>query len=283
MGMLRGVRRNADTSYSDDGDEHPVLFDEQGRVKVAAAPAGIAPSTGNITANGQSFTIDVTRASNVVLHCKGTFAGSNCTFEGSVDGGATWFGIQAVRTNANTIETTTGVLSAAPAYAWELSVNALTHMRVRATAFTSGTQVWTAILGAYATEPIPAIQTHAVTQSGTFTLTPVAGTAMSAVSTAGTNGSNVKSSAGQVFEITASNPTATAAYVKLYDKASAPTVGTDVPVVTIPVPANSIVSLNFGAIGKRFALGIGRAITGAIGATDTTAAVAGVQLHMTYI
>lgn len=79
----------------------------------------------------------------------------------------TWFTIQAVRTNANTIETATGVLAAAPAYGWELSVNALRWVRIRATAHTSGTMTWMLQPGSYATEPIPAIQTHAV--SGTVT------------------------------------------------------------------------------------------------------------------
>ena len=39
-----------------------------------------------------------------------------------------------------------------------------------------------------------------------------------------------------MYVLTASNPTATAAYLKLYNKASAPTVGTDVPVLTITLP-----------------------------------------------
>lgn len=172
---ILGVRQDAETSpVGSDGDYHGLIFNEFGRLKTAGSPASFPAVTGNITANGQTVSADVSIISNVVMHCTGTFSTVNCTFEGSVDGGTTWFTIQAVRTNANTVETTTGNLSAAPAYAWELSVNALTNVRVRATAFASGTQAWRFILGSYATEPIPAIQTHAVTGSGNFATTMAA-------------------------------------------------------------------------------------------------------------
>lgn len=98
----------------------------------------------------------------------------NCTFEGSIEptGDTNWFGIQAVRSNANTIELTTGNLSAQPAYSWELSVNALSRVRVRCTARTSGTQAWRFKLGTYATEPIPAAQVSATQPiSGSVTAT----------------------------------------------------------------------------------------------------------------
>lgn len=158
--MSGGVRRDADTSpVSTTGDVHPFVFEETGRLKVATYPGSVSTYTDNITSNGDTVTLDVSRYSNLVIHCLGTFSTINCTFEGSINGGTNWFTVQAVRTNANTVEATTGNLSAAPAYAWELSVNALTHFRVRATAFTSGTQSWVFAPGTYATEPIPAIQT----------------------------------------------------------------------------------------------------------------------------
>lgn len=173
--FILGLRRDAETSpVSNDGDFHPLIFNEVGRLKTAGAPALYSPIVDTITAVADTVSADVSSVSNVVMHCTGTFSTVNCTFEGSIDGGTTWFAIQAVRTNANTIELTTGNLSAAPAYAWELSVNALTNVRVRATAYTSGTQTWRFILGSYATEPIPAIQTHAVTGSGNFATTMAA-------------------------------------------------------------------------------------------------------------
>ena len=218
--------------------------------------------------------------------CTGTFLAVNCTFEGSLEatGESNWFGIQAIRTNANTIETTTGNLSAQPAYGWELSVNALKRVRVRATARTSGTQSWRFVQGTYATEPIPGAQVSATQPvSGTVTITNPTGTTYNVVTAASTNSAVVKATAGMLYEITISNPTATAAYVKLYNKTTAPTVGTDVPVFTQAVAAGSTVALAFGQVGKRFATGIGIACTAAAAATDTGVSVAGIQINATYI
>ncbi len=187
--LLFGKRMDTDTTTVADGDVNAFNMDEEGRLKVSSKPSSYADITGDITAiqstigtpvAGGTVVGDVSRASNVMMFCVGTFAGVNCTFEGSLEatGDTNWFGIQAVRTNANTIETTTGALSATPAYAWELSVNGLKRVRVRATARTSGTQSWRFVLGTYATEPIPAAQVSATQPvSGTVTATPGAGTA----------------------------------------------------------------------------------------------------------
>lgn len=174
----------ADTPTTDaDGDYALLKLDEEGRLKVASKPASYPDITGDITAvqatigtpvAGGTVAGDVSRASNIMMFCTGTFSTVNCTFEGSLEatGDANWFGVQAVRSNANTIETTTGNLSAQPAYAWEASVNALKRFRVRCTARTSGTQSWRFVQGTYATEPIPAAQISGTQPvSGTVTAT----------------------------------------------------------------------------------------------------------------
>lgn len=291
------MRHDADAAVVADNDLALLHVDEEGRLKIASKPASFALVTDTVTANADTAVCDVSRASNVMLHCYGTFSTVNVTFEGSINStngtDGNWFAIQAIRTNANTIELATGNLSAAPAYGWELSVNALTWMRVRATAWTSGTQTWAFKRGTYATEPIPGSQVSgtqpvsgtvtATVSNGTVTATPVTGTAYSLVTTASTNAAFIKASAGNLYEVTVSNVTATAVYVKLYNKASAPTVGTDVPILTIPVAAGVTVSTNLAPIGKRFATGIAIAATAAAAATDTGVAVAGVQIHATYL
>lgn len=169
---------------SNDGDYTVLKLDEEGRLKVSTKPASYADITGDITAiqatigtpvAGGTVAGDVSRASNLMIFCTGTFSTVNCTFEGSLEatGETNWFGVQAVRSNANTIELATGNLSAQPAYAWEASVNALKRFRVRCTARTSGTQSWRFVQGTYATEPIPAAQvsgTQPVSGSLTATL-----------------------------------------------------------------------------------------------------------------
>jgi hypothetical protein len=187
--FILAVRQDSDTQTAADGDFASFKLDEEGRLKVSTKPASYPDITGDITAVQASISVpvaggtvegDVSRASNVMAFCTGTFGTINCTFEGSLEssGDANWFTVQAVRSNANTIETTTGNLSAQPAYAWELSVNALRRLRVRCTARTSGTQSWRFVQGTYATEPIPAAQISGTQPvSGTVTASGVVGPA----------------------------------------------------------------------------------------------------------
>jgi len=290
--VMLGKRRDSDSTLVADGDLNTFNLDEEGRLKVSSKPASYPDITGDITAiqatigtpvAGGTVAGDVSRASNVMAFCSGTFSTVNCTFEGSLEasGDTNWFAIQAVRSNANTIETTTGNLSAQPAYAWEMSVNALRRVRVRATARTSGAQSWRFVQGTYATEPIPAAQasaTQAVSGTVTATVTPPAPTTPYFVnSAASTNGALILTGTSSVQFFYATNEGASVAYVKLYNKATAPTVGTDVPEMTIPIPAASggvpgVVNLNMGVfVCARFALGLGIAITRNAAHTDTTA------------
>ena len=296
LGMpMLAMRQLADTTSTDaDGDYTLIKIDEEGRVKVATKPASFTLVTGNITANAQSVFCDVSRSSNVMIHMVATsLVGHNVTFEGSLDStngtDGAWFAIQVIRSNANTIELTSGVLAATPAYAWEASVNGLSFIRVRATAHTSGTATWKFQRGSYATEPIPAAQISGTQPvSGTVTATVTAGTVNPVVpatpyfvnSAATTNGALILTGTSGLSAFYATNTGATAAFVKLYNKATAPTVGTDVPEMIIPVPAAvsgvpGVASLSMGFHGFRFALGLGIAITGAVADSDTTAVAAG--------
>jgi hypothetical protein len=92
-----------------------------------------------------------------------------------------------------------------------------------------------------------------------------------------TNATSVKGSPGDIGGIQAYNNTATIGYLKLYDKASAPTVGTDIPVKTILIPANTSgagTNISFASPGVSFINGIAFAITGSIGDADTTVVAA---------
>lgn len=298
---LLGLRSDSDASTADNGDYTLLKLDEQGRLKVSSKPASFNDVTGDITTIqpiigtpvvGGTVIVDCSRASNVMAFCNGTFNSVNCTFEGSLqDTGENWFGIQAVRTNANTIETTTGVLSAMPAYAWEMSVNALKRVRVRATARVSGTQSWRFTLGTYATEPIPASQVTAtqpisgsLTSAGTTTNTPTTPTVLNVNSLATTNALLVKGSAGTLYNVIVSNTSGSSRFLKLYNKATAPTVGTDIPIITITIPSNSTIQANMGVLGHRLTTGIGLGITGLAIDSDTTAIGAGeVKVLLSYI
>lgn len=100
---------------------------------------------------------------------------------------------------------------------------------------------------------------------------------------ANTNSTLVKNAAGQVYSIHVFNAAASIKYLKLYNKVSAPTVGTDVPVEVYPLPAGGFTRIEFPS-GNPFALGIGVGITGALADNDTTAVVANdVVLNLHYV
>lgn len=94
-------------------------------------------------------------------------------------------------------------------------------------------------------------------------------------SAATTNGTNVKASAGTVYNITCSNTNAAVRYLKLYDKATAPTVGTDTPIWTLAIPPNSGGYSVPLPVGLKFANGIGFGMTVNAADADSTAVAAG--------
>lgn len=107
-------------------------------------------------------------------------------------------------------------------------------------------------------------------------------TAVALNSAATTNAAFAKASAGCLFSISANNAAAAAKYVRFYNKASAPTVGTDVPIMVISLPALTSKEISFGN-GKLFSTGIAYAITNLPAVLDATAVAAGdVQLAFDY-
>ena len=93
------------------------------------------------------------------------------------------------------------------------------------------------------------------------------------ISASGTNATVAKASAGQVYGWSFYNTNAAARYIKLYNKATAPTVGTDTPVLTLLVPGNAAgAGNNFEmTAGIPFATGIGFGTTTGMADSDTGA------------
>jgi hypothetical protein len=92
-----------------------------------------------------------------------------------------------------------------------------------------------------------------------------------------TTGINLKASAGTVYGIQLGSISANPAYLKLYNKATAPTCGTDTPVKRLIIPANSTPgagsNISFSG-GVSFTNGIGYCVTTGITDADTTAPAA---------
>lgn len=106
------------------------------------------------------------------------------------------------------------------------------------------------------------------------TATANGGTASRINAAASTNATSLKASAGQLYTIDVFNVAAYNVFLKLYNKASAPTVGTDTPVMTIPIQAGGGYSKTW-PMGLTFATGIAYAITKLQADSDTTVLVAG--------
>jgi hypothetical protein len=96
------------------------------------------------------------------------------------------------------------------------------------------------------------------------------------ISAASTNATSVKASAGKVVGVQAFNVNAEERFLKFYNKASAPTVGTDTPVKTLMIPgqttgAGFVVGVPHG---WAFATGIAFALTTGVADSDTGAVAA---------
>lgn len=93
------------------------------------------------------------------------------------------------------------------------------------------------------------------------------------VAGATTNATSVKAGFGNVYGWAFYNTAAYDVFVKFYDKATAPTVGTDTPAFTVKVKAGDK-DLLVTSLGIPFKLGIAYAITKLIADSDTTVTVA---------
>lgn len=113
-----------------------------------------------------------------------------------------------------------------------------------------------------------------------------AGTLTRLISAATTNATSVKASAGVVYLITAFNLNAAVRYLKMYNKASAPTVGTDTPVATYPIPASATGAGFIIPIicGSDYSTGIALALTTGVADADTGAVAANeIFVHLVYV
>jgi hypothetical protein len=90
-----------------------------------------------------------------------------------------------------------------------------------------------------------------------------------------TNATSVKASAGRLYKIRGQNASASVRWLKLYNKATAPTVGTDTPVYTFALAASSVIDIDFGLLGLYFSTGIAFALTTGSADNDTGALTAG--------
>lgn len=101
-------------------------------------------------------------------------------------------------------------------------------------------------------------------------------------SAASTNAASIKSTGANLYGISAMNASAATKYVRFYNKTSAPTVGTDTPIMVVAIPATASKEIEY-VPALRVGSGLAVAITGGAAALDATAVASGdVQLLVSY-
>ncbi len=249
----------------------------------------LAP-TGTATA-GSAIEIDLNGMSQLAIQTEGTYTGALSI---QVTNGTRWETVTATLLNNFLAGTWSATISSGTVGVFIMDVSAFKKVRLTALAAVTGSAsilmraISTSMTGV--TRPMPAGTNAigAVTQSGTWTMQPgnTANTtawlttdvksAAQGFSTyhlalntaASTMATSVKASAGTVNFISVSNNNATTAYfLKIYNKASAPTVGTDTPVHTFRIPANNTTVLNVSDL--RLSTGLAYAVTSGATTADT--------------
>lgn len=90
---------------------------------------------------------------------------------------------------------------------------------------------------------------------------------------ASVNATNVLARPGVISQISLSNHDSTQSYIKFYDMATVPVVGTDVPLTSMLIPTKGIIIITL-PFGLNFSTGIGFRLTKNPNISDTTGVAA---------
>ena len=295
------LRHDANTPTSDEGDYTNLHTNENGELKASLRSTEVKIE--NITTISASqigalrtsvALVDATHFNAAMYYftCANTFNG---LFEFSNDAIAVDGVSGEWRTTAYQLNSTTpffgsiGNTASASALQnyYKLSSIDCKYIRFRATSLTTPI---TATIGmsVMATEPTVSITGSLPTGSNTIgnvvlgsganpigTVALVPGQASGFVNKsltvlgASTNPVSIKTTNATLGQVIVSNGTAALFWLKLYNKTSAPTVGTDVPVVTVLIPVGQTICLDY-AQGSRYNAGLATSVSLNAASTDTT-------------
>ena len=226
-------------------------FKELASLSAGSLNADLVPSTDVSAYRWWSLQIGGTWSGRLTFQCSNDNVGWITTIGGS---------LQSQSTTAGST-TGTGDIFGGPVY--------FRYFRVRMTTYTSGSATGTLELYTTATQMVMggALVTQTVAIAG-------GSIPFHLISGASTNGTVVKASVGQIYGYDISNTAGSARYVHIYNKGTTPTVGTDVPIRTLQIPANGNRSLTF-PLALALSNGISLSATTGIADTDTGAVGAG--------
>ena len=253
------------------------VVDSTGAANAPSTPLYVAQSEISTNASASSatniFSIDALYYSAITIQYTSVGSGNTVTYEGSNDN-ATWLAVLVNRgENAASTANTAFTVTASHEIFVPLKFR---YFRARISTYGSGT-----VTAYYALKSGPEPMSTTIRSGGaaygtgyTFGAIPLtqAGSTPSTariMSAASTNGTSTKASAGQVYNVNLYN-SGTLAFIKFYNKASSPTVGSDTPVATYAIPASGRCDFSI-PLGLMFTTGIAYAITGGVADSDTTA------------
>jgi hypothetical protein len=248
-----------------------INFSSDGHEGIHSFPAIVA--TNNATQVNEDVlpSLDAEEYKFISIQLVGTWV-ATVTFEGSNDN-TTFYSIATTDPSANGTGQTTATINRV------VKVPVLTkYIRARVSAYTSGTisavayghrdENSSGLISTLGTVTLAAETTKKIGNVGLVADgTPVY---QKFISGAGLNATAVKGSPAKLTILNIVNGAATLRYFKIYNKASAPTVGTDIPLITITLPNGSSSFTLPAFIGIDFSVGLSFACTLGVADDDTT-------------
>lgn len=286
IGLLKNIKGELAGSIAVTGTFWQATQPVSGTFWQATQPVSLATNTPDVTDRAARLLGHVT-VDNASIAVTGTFWQATQPVSGTVtaNAGTGTFGTNVAQVAGTATDVNSGVKSAGTqrvvlATDQPQLTNALKVDGSAVTQPVSGTVTANAGTGTLATSlaSLPALATGS-NLIGRVNVEPQTNNGLSisrTLSAASTNGTNIKGSAGQIYTIVAHNTNAAVRYLKVYNKATAPTVGTDTPVLTFPIPGNAA-GAGFvidTTMGISFATGIGIGLTTGVADADTGAVAA---------
>jgi hypothetical protein len=258
-------------------------YNSEGIEGFQSLPIALSVSDVSTINNDILSSFDVERYKFVSLQLSGTWVGT-VSFQGSNDNGTFY----PVATSDPSGGLTTGDTSTTTNRIVKIPTT-FKYLRVRVTAYSSGTVQGVAfghrdenssgLIAALGPVTLTAETTKKIGNVG-IAQSGAAVTYQKFISDTTTNATAVSSVPANISILHMENSGDGVRYVKFYNKASAPVVGTDVPLITIGIPAVSSSSFTLPAlIGIDFSIGISFAIT--LGAADGDATPLTVTANVT--
>lgn len=270
--------------------------DVTGTVALSNASIAVTPSgTFNVSVTGGATSAKqdsiLTALGNLLTALQAPQAITDNGSSITVDGVVGVSGTIPVTDNGESL-TVDGTVAATQSGTWNVGITGTPTVNIGNTVTISdgsGPVTVDGTVGISGTVPVSlsSVPTHAVTQSGTWTVqtNPSASATSGALTTYRANSINstpaaVKASSGRVYQYTIMNSNNTAAFVHLWDAAPGSiTPGTTVPKVTLPIPAGSTLD-GYWAMSHGYATAI--SVSGSANWDGTGAITTGLQMTLGY-